>query len=76
MTPKEMLDVKFEHGDFEEPISFRDFFKQLLSTLIDEEEGFSGKRPFGNSGWFHPLEECLKENGEAVAFVFDMIDEL
>lgn len=29
----------------------RDYFKSLLSTIWTEEEGFSGKRPFGNSGW-------------------------
>lgn len=27
------------------------YLKALLFTLWDEEEGFSGKRPFGNSGW-------------------------
>ncbi len=29
----------------------RDYLKALLSTLWREEEGFSGKRPFGNSSW-------------------------
>ncbi len=28
-----------------------EYLKLLLLTLWDEEEGFSGKRPFGNSGW-------------------------
>lgn len=27
------------------------YLKALLFTLWDENEGFSGKRPFGNSGW-------------------------
>ena len=28
-----------------------DYLKSLLETLWEEEEEFSGKRPFGNSGW-------------------------
>ncbi len=29
----------------------KEWLKGLLKTLIKEEEGFSGKRPLGNSGW-------------------------
>ena len=28
-----------------------EYLEKLLITLWNEEEGFSGKRPFGNSGW-------------------------
>lgn len=28
-----------------------EYLKKLLLTLWDEEDGFSGKRPFGNSSW-------------------------
>lgn len=28
-----------------------EYFEKLLLTLWDEQEEFSGKRPFGNSGW-------------------------
>ena len=28
-----------------------EYFEKLLLTLWDEQEDFSGKRPFGNSGW-------------------------
>ena len=31
--------------------TIREFLEQLLTTVWIEEEGFSGKRPFGNSGW-------------------------
>jgi hypothetical protein len=37
----------------------RDYLKELLHTLINEQECFSGKRPFGNSGWIGELEEPL-----------------
>lgn len=36
-------------------VSFRTYFKKLLTKVIVEEEAFSGKRPFGNSGWFYEL---------------------
>lgn len=32
-------------------VTIKDYFHILLRTLWEEEEGFSGKRPFGNSGW-------------------------
>lgn len=31
--------------------TIKGYLKALLLTLWKEEEGFSGKRPFGNSGW-------------------------
>jgi len=38
------------------------YLKALLSTLWDEGEGFSGKRPFGNSGWEYDLTDALIDN--------------
>jgi hypothetical protein len=37
-------------GDLGEQ-SLVDYLKSLLTTLWEEQDGFSGKRPFGNSGW-------------------------
>lgn len=31
--------------------TIKGYLKALLLTLWKEDEGFSGKRPFGNSGW-------------------------
>ena len=31
--------------------TIKDYLKALLSRIWEEGEGFSGKRPFGNSGW-------------------------
>jgi hypothetical protein len=36
-----------------------DYLKILLLTLWDEEAGFSGKRPFGNSGWQYEIYTAL-----------------
>ena len=50
----------------------------LLHAVWTEEEGFNGKRPFGNSGWQHevtgPLIEAhLCEPDEADEFVQELI---
>lgn len=36
---------------------------KLLSTLWKQEQNFSGKRPFGNSGWKCEIEESLVRAG-------------
>lgn len=41
----------------------RCFLSALLTTLWDEDEGFSGKRPFGNSDWKHDVYEALVKAG-------------
>ena len=33
------------------PITIRRYLRSLMLALWEEQEGFSGKRPFGNSGW-------------------------
>lgn len=63
MTNKEILELKFESTDLERTISIRDFFKELLTTLFKKGECFSGKRPFGNSGWDYDLCVCLAKKG-------------
>ena len=32
-------------------VTLREYFRLLLTELYNAEDGFSGKRPFGNSGW-------------------------
>lgn len=63
MTNKEILELKFESTDLGAEITIKDFFKKLLTTLFEEGECFSGKRPFGNSGWDWDLKICLVKNG-------------
>jgi hypothetical protein len=46
-----VLALPFESDDLNETVTIREYLKRLLLTLWDEGEGFSGKRPFGNSGW-------------------------
>src|ERR1700747_1679685 len=42
-----------------------EFLGLLLSTLWLEDEGFSGKRPFGNSGWKWQVYEAMVQNNLA-----------
>ena len=56
------LEVRFD-SDAGENITVRDYLRILLLTLWDEGEGFSGKRPFGNSGWEYELYDALMEAG-------------
>lgn len=39
--------------------TIKGYLKALLFTLWDEEEGFSGKHPFGNSGWTNDIAFAL-----------------
>lgn len=43
--------------------TIRDYLKRLLVTLWEEKESFSGKRPFGNSGWQYDLYVALIKGG-------------
>lgn len=43
--------------------TIRGYLKALLLTLWYEGEGFSGKRPFGNSGWEYDLALALVKGG-------------
>lgn len=87
ITPVQALDMEFDANDRDERMTFRAYFHALLTTLYEEDEGFSGKRPFGNSGWDYSLRQGLvdvgaiegdedgpKEDSVAHTFIFDMID--
>lgn len=50
---RKALKVKFDFED--ETTTVREYLHKLLETLWIEGEGFSSKRPFGNSGWENDL---------------------
>lgn len=90
ITPKDALDLEFYANDRDQRMTFRQYFHDLLETLYEEDEGFSGKRPFGNSGWDYSLrlglvnigavvgdyEDGPDDDKEAHRFIFAMIREL
>jgi len=61
-THADALEVRFD-SDAGDQITVRQYLHQLLRTLWDEQEGFSGKRPFGNSSWDHDLYGPLAKAG-------------
>lgn len=58
-----MLDVELFSQDLGKTITVRNYLKELLLRLWDEGEGFSRKRPFGNSGWEFDLYAGLIREG-------------
>ncbi len=67
---KEALDIRFD-SDAGNNITIRDYLRILLETLWCDGESFSGKRPFGNSGWESELYRPLVKHG----FVRGTLDE-
>jgi hypothetical protein len=56
------LEIRF-NSDAGKNITIRDYLYMLLNKLWIEEEGFNGKRPFGNSGWKIDLPTQLAKHG-------------
>lgn len=54
MTLQEILNYPYDFRDCDAH-NIKEYFHSLLHTLWLEGEGFSGKRPFGNSGWEYDL---------------------
>lgn len=70
MTNQELLETKFKCSDLNKTVTIREYLHALLQKLWREGEGFSGKRPFGNSGWEHDLYAPLVKAG-AIKGSFD-----
>jgi uncharacterized protein YqgQ len=54
-----------------EHLTIREYFHRLLKTLWEEQDGFSGKRPFGDSAWSYDLYQVLIREG----FISGVLDE-
>ncbi len=54
----EVLDLPMAENDAGEE-NLRGYLNKLFFTLLDDPEGFSGKRPFGNSGWQYEIYQHL-----------------
>lgn len=59
MNIEEIKNIKFYCRDLDRDLTIREYLIELLYTLWNEGEDFSGKRPFGNSGWEFYLYEVL-----------------
>ncbi len=69
MTGAQVLEIPMGENDAEAS-TIKEYLIALLDKLWAEEEGFSGKRPFGNSGWSYDLYKPLVTVG-AVAGKLD-----
>lgn len=58
-----VLDLKFKPLGFQKKITIREYAKELVCKLIEEGEGFSSKRPFGNSSWDFDMFKILLQHG-------------
>jgi hypothetical protein len=55
MTGSEVLAIPMKEGNDADAGTIKEYLIKLLHELWSEGEGFSGKRPFGNSGWEYEL---------------------
>ena len=62
MTKTYLVDCPMQENDAGAE-TLADYFQALLLKIWEEGEGFSGKRPFGNSGWQYEVYYCLVKNG-------------
>lgn len=63
--PKIALSLPMPDGNDAGAHNVREYLVSLVDAVWDEEEGFSGKRPFGNSGWKHEVYQVLIDAGVA-----------
>lgn len=61
-TPQQVLALPMQENDAG-AATIRDYLIALLATLWNEKDGFSGKRPFGNSDWGGDLVIALIQGG-------------
>lgn len=65
---EELDKIKFYCNDLDKEVTIKEYFIEILKRFWEEKEGFSGKRPFGNSGWdwdlFIPLIKAGLIKGE------------
>lgn len=62
MTNDELLDLPMHKNDAGAK-TIREYFGLLLAEIWRKKEGFSGKRPFGNSGWEYDIFRALAKGG-------------
>jgi hypothetical protein len=58
MTPEEakyLLSLPLQQPNDARVKTIREYLQKLLTKVLEEGESFSGKRPFGNSGWHYEL---------------------
>ena len=57
--------------DVPEGTTIGEYLRLLLETLWREEDCFSGKRPFGNSGWNYDIYRALAREDQIESTAYD-----
>lgn len=74
-APRQLLDLKLPDNDAGAP-TVRAYLIELLTEVWVEEEGFNGKRPFGNSGWQNEVYSAMFRQGIVADEDYDAAEEL
>ena len=75
MTPREVLMLPMEPSDVG-ALTVGGYLQMLLRQVWDLGEGFSGKRPFGNSGWENELYDAVVKGGAVAGATLDINGDL
>jgi len=62
LTPQQILAIPMQDNDAKAKTIYQ-YLQAISRRVWIESEGFSGKRPFGNSGWEHDLYIALAKAG-------------
>lgn len=63
MDIEKIKNIPIISDDVDEGTTLKEYLILLLDTLWYEDESFSGKRPFGNSGWQYEVYASLIRAG-------------
>lgn len=66
-----VLELPLSAGNDAGVDTVREYLVELLSLLWEQQDGFDGKRPFGNSGWDFDLIGPLVEAGLVSGYMDD-----
>ncbi len=58
----QIKNIEFQSQQMDTQVTVGDWLKSLLCLVWEEGEGFSGKRPWGDSGWEYDIYETFVEN--------------
>lgn len=63
ITIRSVLEIELdpERTDTPVPISIKKYFQKIIFTLWEDPESFTGKRPFGDSGWAFDIISTVEE---------------
>lgn len=74
VTAENVFNLPMESNDAG-AATVREYFLLIAAAVWKHNEGFNGKKPFGNSGWYYEVADTLMQAGVAEANVDKLIAE-